>query len=77
MSDSFSLIVDRLTTHLGVDNAAVEPGVTFADLALDSLALLDLAAALEDQLRIRPPYLEPTTTLGEAAAHLDATVSAP
>ena len=74
MADSYSLIVDRLTSHLGVANEAVVPGATFTDLHVDSLTLVELAVTLEDELSIRLPYIEPGTTLAEAAAQLDDTL---
>lgn len=64
---SYELVRTTLVQAVGADPAALTPGTTFHDLKLDSLALIELALALED--RTGNPMTEVTehSTLADVA----------
>ncbi|WP_409236563.1 acyl carrier protein [Streptomyces sp. PA5.6] len=65
-----ALLADRLDVTAESDQ--LSPSTTFADLGLDSLWLMELVIAAEEEFGIVLPEdaldLRPTSTLGEAAA---------
>ncbi|QES45346.1 acyl carrier protein [Streptomyces venezuelae] len=64
-----ALLTDRLDVQAGSDQ--LSPSTTFEDLGLDSLWLMELVVAAEEEFGIVLPEnaldLRPTSTLGEAA----------
>ena len=73
-----TLIRDRLSEILEIEPARVEPGSAFTDdLGADSLALIELVEALEEELgersvgfRINDEDLEDLKTVGDAVDYV-------
>lgn len=71
-------LVTLLTTHLKVPVSTDElsPATTFEDLGMDSLSLMELVVAAEEEFGIILPEealnLSPSATLGDAARGFDA-----
>ncbi|MEU5899416.1 MULTISPECIES: acyl carrier protein [Streptomyces] len=65
-----ALLTDRLDVEVGSDQ--LSPSTTFESLGLDSLWLMELVVAAEEEFGIVLPEdaldLRPASTLGEAAA---------
>ena len=58
----FELIRDRLADILEIDAASISEGQSFADdLEADSLALIELVEALEEELAMLEAILRPQT----------------
>ncbi|MEV6576394.1 acyl carrier protein [Streptomyces sp. NPDC051577] len=79
MSDAtYDMLVTKLTENLGVDTAAIRPDATFADLELDSLAAMELAVILEEDLGIKfdlDQLKQTEMTLNQFALHVDRLLS--
>ena len=78
-TDVFEQLRDATVTVLGVDRDAVTEGARFfADLDADSLDLVELVMALEEQLDVSVPEeeLEGIATVGDAVTLLLSKVSA-
>ncbi|WP_457032678.1 acyl carrier protein [Kitasatospora sp. P5_F3] len=76
MSESYRIIGDCLRTEFEVAAELVRPEAALADLALDSLALVELSLMVEERLGVTVADIRPESTLGELAALADATVAA-
>jgi acyl carrier protein len=61
-----------LVERFGVEASAVAPEAAFADLGLDSLHLVELALAVEEELGVRltAEDADALVTVGGLAAHL-------
>jgi acyl carrier protein len=76
--DVFALVRDALATVLERDPATITPQTTFAELQADSLALVEVAEIVEEQLaertgrRVHIPDadLEAFRTVGDAADYV-------
>ena len=78
-NEVFEQLRDATVTVLGVDRDAVTEGARFfADLDADSLDLVELVMALEEQLDVSVPEeeLEGIATVGDAVTLLLSKVSA-
>jgi acyl carrier protein len=83
-SEVFDLIRDRLADILEIDAGAISEGQSFADdLGADSLALIELVEALEEELaertvgfRIEDEDLEDLKTVRDAVDYVYARVNA-
>ncbi len=76
MSETYEQMVDVLTSHLGLDPKDISPEVTFSDLRLDSLSLVELGLILEDQYGIGTKGINLKGTLAEVVEQLEAQASA-
>ncbi len=67
-----------LVENFGVDASAVSADTTFAELELDSLDLVELSMAVEDQLGvgIADDEVEKIASVGDAVNLIDAKVTA-
>jgi acyl carrier protein len=82
-SEVFELVRDRLADILEIDAAAIAEGQSFADdLGADSLALIELVEALEEELadrtvgfRIEDEDLEDLKTVRDAVDYVYARVN--
>ncbi|MFI8201442.1 acyl carrier protein [Streptomyces sp. NPDC085937] len=74
MPDSYDVLRSVLTDSFRVPEDEIEPGRTFEQLDLDSLALTELVLVLHERLgvRVSTEAASRTTTLQEVARHLDA-----
>ncbi|MEU1144501.1 acyl carrier protein [Streptomyces sp. NPDC005863] len=72
MADIRDDLVHCLTQGLGVPADTITPDVTFEDLGLDSLALLELTVIYEEKTGHEPTGITPQSTLTEASAALEA-----
>ncbi|MEV5380984.1 acyl carrier protein [Streptomyces nondiastaticus] len=72
-SSTYETLTEALVTRIGVDPGQLAPERTFAELALDSMALVELAVALDEHAEAVFP-LEGLSglTLAEAADLLSA-----
>jgi acyl carrier protein len=83
-AEVFELIRDRLADILEIDASAITEGQSFADdLGADSLALIELVEALEEELgertvgfRIEDEDLEDLKTVRDAVDYVYARVNA-
>jgi acyl carrier protein len=83
-SDVFELVRDRLADILEMDPGAISEGASFADdLDADSLALIELVEALEEELagkvegfRIEDDDLEDLKSVRDAVDYVHGRVSA-
>jgi acyl carrier protein len=71
----YGILTGYLTDHFGVDPETINEHRTFAELELDSLAVVELAVLLEDGLGILLPddasAFSPDLTLAEALRYLE------
>lgn len=72
MAGIYELLVDLLVNRFEVDRAAVGPDVTFEDLEMDSLFLVELLLVLQSELGERGSLVSedvagPSDTLAGAA----------
>ncbi|GGQ56655.1 acyl carrier protein [Streptomyces althioticus] len=74
MPDSYDVLRSVLTSSFRVPEEEIEPGRTFAQLDLDSLALTELVLILHERLgvRVSTEAAAGTSTLKEVARQLDA-----
>ncbi|MCZ0984576.1 acyl carrier protein [Streptomyces diastatochromogenes] len=75
MSDMMDIIRKYLSEKFSVDDSAIRPAASVTELGLDSLALLELIAMLEEDFGIsllEQDDLTPSSTLGQIAAALEA-----
>jgi acyl carrier protein len=68
----YEQLVELLSTKLGVPTEETAPDATFADLEIDSLALVELSDVLEGQygLALEEGQVTKETTLSDAAERL-------
>ncbi|MDH6129716.1 phosphopantetheine-binding protein [Kitasatospora sp. GP82] len=71
MAGAYDLLVTQLVGHLGVPAARLSPEVTFTELRLDSLAMVELALVMKEEYGIRIQDLPGDLTLAGAGAELD------
>ncbi|MEU6719340.1 acyl carrier protein [Nonomuraea sp. NPDC046802] len=66
---TYDLIAKELAQTFGLDPAEISPSRSFADLGIDSLALVELAVIVRAELGSQTDLtrIAPDTTLGEAA----------
>ncbi|MDQ8706972.1 acyl carrier protein [Streptomyces sp. LHD-70] len=76
MEPVYDVMARLLTGHFGVPEEQIRPDATFESLEFDSLARLELATLLEDDLGVGLPEDRPDMTLAEAAEHLTIAVGA-
>ncbi|MET9319453.1 acyl carrier protein [Streptomyces sp. NPDC003038] len=80
MAEMYEILVDHLTEHFSVPGDELNPDITFTEVGLDSLALLELVTILEDRYDVRIVDREdlprPDTSLGDLAAWFESTVGA-
>ncbi|MBC6447896.1 phosphopantetheine-binding protein [Actinokineospora xionganensis] len=53
MSDMYDRLVDLLVTRFEVDRAEIKPGITFEDLEMDSLFLVELLLVVQSDLGVK------------------------
>jgi acyl carrier protein len=78
MTTMYDQLVDLLVDRFQVDRAEIKPGVTFEDLEMDSLFLVELLVVIQSELgvRISEDTSSPQDTLERAAELIDAQVVA-
>ncbi|MFC4015881.1 acyl carrier protein [Nonomuraea purpurea] len=66
---TYDLIAKELAQTFGLDPAEISPSRSFADLGIDSLALVELSVIVRTELgpRMNLSDIVPNTTLAEAA----------
>lgn len=66
-------LTDLLVTQLGVPAAKIEPGITYKDLALDSLALIEFTMIVNRELGtdLSDELLQPETTIAETVEFIE------
>lgn len=71
---AFTRLSTILVTYFGVEESEVRPGVTFAELDLDSLAIVEFALVAEKEfgVAIGEDEVSPHATVDDALAMLDA-----
>ncbi|WP_171165475.1 acyl carrier protein [Streptomyces sp. I05A-00742] len=71
MSNAYEILTEALVTRIGIDPEQLAPERTFKELALDSMAMVELAVALDDHTGALLPLEDLSSlTLAEAAALL-------
>ena len=55
---TFERVANILRTHFEVDPGSITPGARLQDLAIDSLGVIEIMFALEDEFGITVPRLE-------------------
>ncbi|MFD8084412.1 acyl carrier protein [Kitasatospora sp. NPDC059722] len=76
MSSTYETLRSCLVDEFDVLPARVTPDATLASLDLDSLALVELSLLVEERIGVTVADITPDRTLGELAAHADATLAA-
>lgn len=69
---SYELVRTTLIRTVGANPAKIAPDTTFGDLRLDSLALVELALALEERTGRPMPEVTEHSTLADVAELIDA-----
>ncbi|WP_159072544.1 acyl carrier protein [Streptomyces formicae] len=77
MSSLHDEIVQRLSDALGIKKSLITPDVTFVELKIDSLALVEFSVILDEEYGVPPLQLTPDSTIGDAVALVDAALGAP
>ncbi|MEV7089666.1 acyl carrier protein [Streptomyces sp. NPDC093085] len=69
MADSYPRLVSLLTSTFGLDAGTITPASTLSGLELDSLALVELSVAAQEEfgIPIDDSDLGPESTVGQAA----------
>ncbi|MFJ7997456.1 acyl carrier protein [Streptomyces sp. NPDC096310] len=69
MEDVYKRLVELLTSTFGLDAGSIEPTSTLSGLELDSLALVELSVAAQEEfdVPIDDSELGPESTVGQAA----------
>jgi acyl carrier protein len=69
MSPMYDKLVDLLVNRFEVDRAEITPDVTFEDLEMDSLFLVELLLVVQSELgvKLREDTASPRDTIGRAA----------
>jgi acyl carrier protein len=76
MSDLHDVVAQRLSDAMGIDTSLITPNVTFVELKLDSLALVEFSVILEEEYGVAATELRPDATFGEAVALVEAGLAA-
>ncbi|OIJ89372.1 acyl carrier protein [Streptomyces colonosanans] len=77
MSGLHDEIAQRLSDTLGIDKSLITPDVTFVELKIDSLALVEFSVILDEEYGVPPLHLTPDSTIGEAVALVAAAMTGP
>ena len=69
MTSTYDKIVGLLTGRFAVDAADISPGVTFSDLEMDSLFLVEMLLVVESELGVKldEDSISPQDTIEQAA----------
>ncbi|MEE1930321.1 acyl carrier protein [Streptomyces sp. TRM 70351] len=70
-SVAYQFVISELTDTFGMLPEDLHPGANFAELEMDSLALAEFAAIVEERFGLTLDRLRPTATLTEAADLID------
>ncbi|HSV64714.1 MAG TPA: phosphopantetheine-binding protein [Mycobacteriales bacterium] len=78
MNSTYDRLVNILVSRFEVDRAELAPDVTFEDLDMDSLFLVELLLVIQSELgvEISEDTVSPRDTIGRAAELIDDTVAA-
>ena len=68
---NFEKVVNIVADHRDIDKNAVTPETTFAELGLDSLDMVELIMAMEEEFNTTLEMNNDIKTLGQAAAMVD------
>ncbi|MFI9201239.1 acyl carrier protein [Streptomyces sp. NPDC053048] len=71
MEPVYDLMARLLTEYFGVPEEQLTPDATFEELAIDSLAKVEMVTVLEDRLKVTLDEDPQGATLGEVAAHIE------
>ncbi|MGY0055249.1 phosphopantetheine-binding protein [Streptomyces sp. LZ34] len=75
MSGLHDEIAQRLSDALGIQRSLITPEVTFVELKIDSLALVEFSVILDEEYGVPPLELTPDSTIAEAVALVEAAMS--
>lgn len=77
MSTMYERMADILVTKFGVDRDEIRPDVTFEDLEMDSLFLVEFVLTLQSELgvKIDEDAASPRDTIGTVADLLEAQIA--
>ncbi|MGP4090913.1 acyl carrier protein [Streptomyces sp. KR55] len=69
MTAMYDKLVDLLVNHFKVDRSEIKPDVTFEDLEMDSLFLVELLLVVQKELgvQVSDDAASPRDTIGRAA----------
>ncbi|AZM75035.1 phosphopantetheine-binding protein [Streptomyces sp. G3] len=78
MSTTYDRLVDLLVDGFAVDRAAIRPDVTFEELEMDSLFLVELLLVIQSEfgVKISEDAAVPTDTISHAVALVDSEIAA-
>ncbi len=78
MTMMYDRIADLLVEHFEVDRSELSPDVTFDDLGVDSLFMVEMLLILQTELgvQISEDVAAPEDTIGQAAESIDKQVAA-
>ncbi|MGW7072628.1 acyl carrier protein [Streptomyces sp. NPDC054855] len=75
MSSKHDEIVQRLSEALGIKKSLITPDITFVELKIDSLALVEFSVILDEEYGVPPLQLTPDSTIAEAVALVETATS--
>lgn len=75
MPSTHDEIVQRLSDTLGIKKSLITPDITFVELKIDSLALVEFSVILDEEYGVPPLQLTPDSTIAEAVALVEAAKS--
>jgi acyl carrier protein len=72
MSAIYDKLTEVLVSHFGLDTEDIQPEVTFPDLGMDSLSMVELSVVLQDDygIDIEGIDIDPKGSLAQAAVAL-------
>lgn len=78
MTSMYDKLVDLLVARFEVDRAEIKPGITFEDLEMDSLFLVELLLVIQTDLgvKISEDTASPRDTIERAAELIEEQVAA-
>lgn len=78
MTPTYDKLVELLVTRFEVDQAEIKPGITFEDLEMDSLFLVELLLVVQAELgvKLNENTSSPRDTIERAAELIDEQVAA-
>ncbi len=78
MTTMYDKLVDLMVSRFDVDRAEIKPGITFEDLEMDSLFLVELLVVIQTDLgvKISEDTASPRDTIERAAELIEEQVAA-
>jgi len=78
MASMYDTLVNLLVDRFEVDRAEIRPGITFEDLEMDSLFVVELLVVVQTELKVKidEDSASPRDTIERAAEMIEAQIAA-